>query len=257
MRLAYDNADTFLRWRATSYLDLQGEEMDDLNERIDAFHAWHRVEALPKYAKLASQAATRAEDGISPADIVWGYDAFMAQVGELLREAATRIAPMLDRLTPEQVAHIESRFAEDNRRFARENMRGTEKDRRERRFKRTTERLEEWLGRLTDGQVERVRAFAERTPGFDELRLADRKRLQGEFLSIVRAHEASRRLAASALDWRRGRDPRYAEASDRFRDEYFALLAEIDRTLEPRQRAHFVGRLRGFAEDFAELSTQR
>lgn len=253
MRLAYENADTFVRWRASSYLDLQGEAADDLNDRIDAFHAWHRANALPQYAALAREAAARAERGISPDDIVWGYDSFMAQARESLREAARRIAPLLDRLTPGQVAHMEERFAEDNRKFARENMKGSDKERRRLRFRRAQERLEDWVGPLSDDQAERVRRFADETPLFDELRLADRKRLQAEFLAIVRAHEATRRLADAATSWQRGRDPAYAAASDAFRAGYFALLADLDKTLSADQRRHFVARLRGFAEDFDAL----
>src|SRR5205814_5271099 len=141
-----------------------------------------RAEALPQYARLASEAAARVEAGITPADIVWGYDAFIVQAMQSLREAAERIAPVLDRLTAEQVAHLEERFAEDNRKFARENMRGSEKERRSLRFRRTRERLEDWLGGLSDAQLELVRQYAERTPLFDELRDRERKRLQGELL---------------------------------------------------------------------------
>jgi len=48
VRFAYENADAYLRWKAGSYLDLQGEEADELDDRIDEFHAWHRRHALPK-----------------------------------------------------------------------------------------------------------------------------------------------------------------------------------------------------------------
>ena len=257
MRVAYDNADTFLRWRATSYLDLHGEALEDLGERIDAFHAWHREQALPQYARLSAQAAARVESGLAPADIVWGYDAFMAQAMVLLREAAERIAPVLDALAPEQIAHLEARFAEDNRRFARENMKGSEKDRRQLRLRRTRERLDDWLGSLNDGQAALVREFAERSPIFDELRDRERKRLQGEIVALARAKEARKRLPALAADWRQGREPAYAAASDAFRDQYFALLAELDKTLSPAQRAHLAGRLRGYAEDFEALSKGR
>ncbi|MGE5639358.1 MAG: DUF6279 family lipoprotein [Clostridia bacterium] len=258
MRLAYDNADAFVRWRATSYLDLHGEAMDELNDRIDAFHAWHRAQVLPQYARLAGEAAARVADGrITPEDIVWGYDSFMAQVRYSLREAAERIAPLLDRLTPEQVRHLEERFRDDNRKFARENMAGSEEDRRSLRFKRTRERLEEWLGRLSDAQLERVRRFADETPLFDELRDRERKRLQAGFLEIVRAREARRRLPEAAANWTRGRDPAYTAASDGFRRAYFALLAELDRGLSGEQRAHLVARLRGFADDFQELAAAR
>src|SRR5437867_10793184 len=37
-RLAYDHADTWLRWRAGNYLDVHGEQAEELDERIDAFH---------------------------------------------------------------------------------------------------------------------------------------------------------------------------------------------------------------------------
>jgi len=254
MRLAYDNADTFMRWRATSYLDLHGEAMEELDERIAAFHAWHRAEALPQYAKLAHEAARRVEGRASPEDIVWGYDSLMAQARESLREAAERIAPLLDKLTPEQVRHVEDRFAEDNRKFARENMKPNEKDRRRLRFKRTRERLEDWVGSLSDAQLDRVREYAERTPIFDELRDRDNKRLQAQLIAIVRAREAQKRLRDTALAWREGRDPAYAAASDAFRKEYFAMLLDVERSLSPEQRAHLIGRLRGFAEDFTALA---
>jgi hypothetical protein len=257
MRIAYENADTFVRWRASNYLDLQSEASADLDERIDAFHAWHRAQELPLYSRLAGEAAKRIEDGVSPADIVWGYDSFMARARESMREAAERIAPVLDRLTPEQVKQIEKGFAEDNRKFARENMRGSDTDRRHLRFKRTRERLEDWVGRLSDEQLERVRKYAETAPLFDELRDRDRKRLQAQILEIVRARQAQARLRDAAANYQAGRDPAYDAASNAFRKEYFAMLMDVDRTLSAEQRARLLSRLRGFAEDFSALAASR
>ncbi len=256
IRLAYESADSFVRWRASSYLDLHGELAEEVHERIDAFHDWHRNRELPEYARLAEEAARRIGDGVSPADIVWGYDSFIARAQESLREAAERIAPVLDRLPPEQVKSIEKGFAEDNRKFARENMRGSEKDRRDKRFKRTRERLEDWVGRLTQEQLERVRQHVDSAPLYDELRDRDRKRLQAEFLRIVRAREAQQRLPALARDYAKGRDPAYAAASEAYRREYFDMLLDLDRMLTAQQRARLVTRLRGFAEDFTALAAR-
>jgi len=47
VRFVYDNADTYLRWRAATYLDLDGAMADELDERIGAFMVWHRAQALP------------------------------------------------------------------------------------------------------------------------------------------------------------------------------------------------------------------
>ena len=74
MRFAYDNADAYLRWQVHSYIVVEGQDADELDERIDEFHAWHRKNALPKYVTIAHEVAQRFSDGLSHADLVWGYD---------------------------------------------------------------------------------------------------------------------------------------------------------------------------------------
>src|SRR6185503_19908918 len=103
-------------------------------------------------------------------------------------------APMLDRLTPAQVAQNERRFADENRQFQRDNLRGGERERRRKRARFVADRLEDWVGKLSQVQMERVRDYAERMPLVDDLRDRDRKRLQREVLAIIRAREARERL---------------------------------------------------------------
>jgi len=254
LRLAYDNADTYLLFRAKSYLDLDAKGSDELDERIDEFFAWHRRTALPQYARLSEEAAKRMTRGLSRDDLVWGYDSLVAHARQSLRFAAERVAPLLDRLTPQQVAHMEKRFAEDNRKFAREYLRGSEADRRKRRAKRLEERLEDWVGNLSSMQTEKVRQFSERMPLYDELRAKDRQRMQAEFVDMIRKREAQKRLPDWIANWERGRDPAHAGASERFRQEYLVLLLEIDKTLTPGQRNRAAATFRRYAEDFRVLA---
>jgi len=256
LRLAYDNADTYLRWRAGSYLDIHGKAGDELDERIDAFFDWHRAKALPHYARLSDEAAKRLGKGLSPEDVVWGYDVLQVQARESLRQAAMQIAPMLDRLDAKQIGHLERRLAEDNRRFARENLGGSEAERRALRAKRMQERLEEWVGRLTREQVQRVKLYAERAPLTDEFRDRDRKRLQAELLAMVKKREAVKRLPDRAANWQQGRDPAFVAANEIWRRELNSLLLDLDRTLTPQQRARAVANFRRYAEDFAALAAQ-
>jgi hypothetical protein len=254
LRFAYDNADTYLFFRANSYLDLDPKSSDELDERINEFFAWHRKNALPQYTRLAEEAAKRVSKGLSREDLVWGYDSVVAHARQSLRVAAERIAPLLDRLTPQQIAHMEKRFAEDNRKFAREFLRGSEPERRKRRAKRVEERLEDWVGQLSAVQLEKIRQFSERTALYDELRARDRERMQGELVAMIRKREAQRRLADWSANWERGRDPAHLGASERFRHEYYALLLEIDRTLTQQQRARAAANFRRYAEDFSLLA---
>jgi Family of unknown function (DUF6279) len=255
VRLVYDNADTYLRWRASHYLDLDAEMTDELEERIAAFMAWHRLQALPKYAQLLDEAGQRFERHLTPADLVWGYDSVMTQARESLRMAAVQGAPLLDRLNAKQIANLERKLADDNRRFARENLRGDERERRKRRTERTAERVEDWVGRLTKAQLERVAQYAERAPLLDEFRDRDHKRIQGEFLAIVRAREAKKRLPEFAVNWDRGRDPAYLAALEAARKEFSAMLLDLERSLSPQQRTRAAGELHRYAEDFRILSS--
>jgi hypothetical protein len=254
LRFAYESADSYLLYRAKGYLDLDEKGSDELEQRIDQFFAWHRRNALPQYARISEEAAKRVTKGLSREDLVWGYDSLVANARQSLRVAAERIAPLLERLTPQQVAHMEKRFAEDNRKFAREYLRGAEADRRKRRAKRVEERLEDWVGNLSSVQLEKVRQFSERTPLYDELRARDRERMQAEFLAMIRKREAQKRLPDWSANWERGRDPAHLAASERFRQDYFTLVLEIDKTLTPQQRNRAAANFRRYAEDFTVLA---
>lgn len=256
-RLAYTNADVFLRWQANRYFDFNGEQSEALDTRIAFFLAWHRAEALPQYARLADEAGRRLARGLAREDLIWGYDALRAQTRESLRAAATEMAGLLDRLEPGQIDRLERRFAEDNRKFARENLSGTVEERRKRRVKRNLERLEDWFGPLTDAQLERVKRYSERAPqGYDEMRDRERKRLQSELVAILRAQEARQRLADWAPHWERNREPAHAAATRELVAEFFDMLLDLDRTLSAAQRAQAVTRVGEYVSDFEHLARQ-
>jgi len=255
-RVAYNNADLFLRWQANHYLDFQDDQTEELDRALAAFLAWHRAKALPQYARLGEEAAARLQRGLKRADLEWSYDAVRAQVRESLGAGAGEAAGLLDRLSPGQIGHLEKRLAEDNRKFAKERIQGTMEERQQRRVKRNIERLEEWFGPLDDAQAERVRRYSARAPFSAELQERDRKRRQSEFVAMLRAKEARQRLAPWLQDWEAGRAPEYVQATLATRDEYMDLLLDVDRMLSAGQRERAVERLRRFAALFDSLARQ-
>jgi hypothetical protein len=255
-RIAYNNADVFLRWQANYYFDFQGGQTDELDRSLAAFVAWHRAKALPQYAQLGDEAAARMLRGVRREDLDWSYDAVRAQVREALGAAAGEAAGLLDRLSAEQISHLEQRLAEENRKFAKEWIQGTMEERHKRRVTRNLERLEEWFGPLSEAQAERVQRYSARAPFSAELRDRDRKRRQAEFVAMLRAREAARRLARWAEDWEAGREPAYVEAARATHAEYVELLLDLDRTLSPDQREHAAKRLKRYATLFDSLARQ-
>lgn len=255
-RLAYNNADVFLRWQANHFLDFEGEQSEELDRSLEAFLGWHRAKALPQYARLADEAASRVSRGIRQEDLDWSYDAVLAQVRDALGAAASESAGLLDRVSPEQISHLERRLAESNREFAKEHVQGTMEERHKRRVKRNFERLEEWFGPLSEAQVARVERYSERAPFSADLRERDRNRRQAEFLAMLRAREARKRLVPWVQDWEAGREPAYVAATRATRAEYMDLLLDLDRTLAAEQREHLANRLKRFSGLFESLHRQ-
>jgi hypothetical protein len=189
--------------------------------------------------------------------MVWGYDAIRQQAREGLRRAGAESGDFLDRLTPAQIEQLERRFAEDNQKFAIEWLDGTPAEQRARRLKRLTHTLEDWLGELSDAQRERVRQFNEAAPLNGALRERERRRRQAELLAMLRARESAQRFADWTAEWDRGRDPAFARANREFTQGLLTMLADLERTLSPRQRALAVARLREHARDFQVLAAAR
>lgn len=256
LQLGYNNADTLLQWRGGRYFGFEDEQKAEFERRVQRFLAWHRRSELPRYAHVANELAGRLERGVSLDDLVWGYDAFQAHLRQSLKAGGGEIGDLLDALSPAQVEKFQAQLERENRDFAKEHgLREPPEERRARRVKRNLERMEDWVGPLTEAQVERVVLYSKRAPLDDELRDRDRRRMQRELLAIVKAKEAKKRLAQWAAVWDQNRDPAYEAARKANLQEFYSMLLDLDKTLSPGQRSRAVRRLRGFAGDFVALAS--
>ena len=256
VQLGYNSADLLLRWRGERYFDFQGEQSDAYAVRVANLMRWHRANALPEYAKSADEAAQRIARGLSREDLVWGYDSVRGHLNSVLRAAAGEVAGLLDQLTPAQLENLERRLAGDNRDFESEQLSGTLEQRRTRRVKRSIERLEDWVGELSSGQLERVQRYGARAPLTAEYRDRERRRLQRGLVEMLKAREARARLVDFVVRWDSHREPDHDSASRVYLDEYFSMLLDIERTLTPAQREKAVLRMRALARDFAALARE-
>ena len=157
----------------------------------------------------------------------------------------------------EKIAHLERRSDEENRKFAEQRLAGTIAERRERRFRRLVHTLEDWVGELSDAQSTRVREYTGSAPLNAELRERERRRRQAELLAMLRARDSAARLAEWAAHWDAGRDPDFAAANQAATQALLTLLADLERTLSPRQRTVAIARLREYARDFDLLAAAR
>jgi Family of unknown function (DUF6279) len=261
IRMAYDNADTALRFMASSYLDLDAAQAEDLRLRIVEFHQWHRESEVPAYAALMRSAGDRAARGITGDDVAWGLDNVRARYRKFAAKAAEDAAPVLATLSAEQIAGLERKFAENNEKFERNFLQADDVKRGRAQTKRMLEQFRDFAGDLTAEQEARIQRFAVAHEKHVALRLDDRREWQRDFVAAIKSQRTPHQLGAALADIFDHPERRRTEAfvrEDKAWDQALGqLIVELDRSLSPQQRAHVVRRFSEYASDFAALSGER
>ena len=260
-RLAYDNADTVLRFMASSYLDLDAAQSDDLAPRIVRFHQWHRSSELPAYAALLRSAGQRAAKGITAEDVAWGLGNVRLRYRRLAAKAAEDAAPVLATLAPAQLAALERKLAEDNEKYAKKFLSSDDKERGRGQLKRMLERFRDFAGDLSPDQEARIERFALDHERHVSLRFEERRRWQRDCVAALKEQhepqELGRRLAEMFTRPELHRSEEFIREDKRWDEDLGQLIADLDRSLSPKQRAHVVRRLSDYAEDFSVLAGRR
>lgn len=259
-RLAYNNADSVVRWMANDYFALEGPQEDDFKARLARFHAWHRSEELPRYSVLMTSAGDKLADGLTAPELLWAWENVKGRYRRMAAHAAPELAAVLATLTPAQFDRLDKKFAESDAEYAKKYLKGDEAEQRKRRDKRNLELMREWFGDLTDEQEAQLKASIGKLPLLYALRLQNRQLRQGEFVALLKAYrnpaELEPRLKQWLTDWEEGGSPEYRRLSELHREGYIQMLLELDRGLTPAQRVHAVTRFYEYAEIFKALAEQ-
>jgi hypothetical protein len=260
MRVVYNNGDFALRVMANEYFDTSGDQEVLLKAQLARFHEWHRREELPAYSRLFQSAADRAARGLQPEDVSWAIVSVRERYRQVVAQAAGDGAPVIASLKPDNYAALERKFTDVNAKFTREYLSGDQAKRDRARAKWFEERIEWFVGDLTEVQVALIHRFVQGQPRMNEVRLADRKRRQQEFVALIRKYQSSPELASRMRDffvhWERDRGAEHARLAREWEGRLSQLVVELDRTLTPHQRAHLVGRFESLAEDARVLAQQ-
>lgn len=263
-RLVYGQIDHVIFLTLDRYLDVNAGYEIRLKERIARYVDWHRRTQLPAYAQILRDAAERLHGPVGKAEVV----AFNERVYERLRVMALRAVPdfadLALSLTPENLRHLEKKFAESNEQFRKEHVAGSEETLRRRRFEKSLESYEDWFGRLDGTQRERLREKMQGQPLHGALRYEERLRRQRELLALLARVQKERPEAKTVEAWMR--DYAYRFEHPPTTEQRAQVDAMIDTAAEnirfviamatPEQRAAARRRIQGYLDDIRQLTEQ-
>ncbi|GIZ51926.1 DUF6279 family lipoprotein [Noviherbaspirillum aridicola] len=265
LRFGYANGDTFLYWWLDGYVDFTDAQKPWVKRDIDQLLAWHRKTQLPDYARLLAGVQQKLASQASADEVLAEYAQIRKRADVAIERALPHLTELALSLEPEQIAHLERKFASNNDSYRKEYLRGSVEDRQRLRFKKVMKQAEYWFGNFSDEQEARIRAASDARPLDNEIWLAERQRRQQEMLKMLkklRAEQPSREAAQAML-----RD--YAQASfdnftyaehrqffDGTRQGMAEMIATIINIATPQQREHASQRLQKWIDDSRALAAR-
>ncbi len=257
VNLAYDNATSLIADRLEDAFALTEEQSAGLQPRLDQLLAWHRSEELPRYRDLLDEAATRAVDGISAAEIIWLSESVRLEWHRLLERTIDCCGDLAVTLTREQIAHFARYHREASEDFD-DYLRMSLQQREIYREDQQLERLEKWFGDLDYSVERRIRARLQSVPDIWEPWLRFREARQREVLRVLTEVADGEQLQRELKYVLLSPDSAHAREFEPPRREYWrryaAAIEDISSWLSPGQHRHAVERLRDYAQVVTQLA---
>lgn len=270
IKLAYNNAPEFGYWWLDAYGDFNETQSPKVRAELARLLLWHRTEELPKIADLLQKAQHLATADTSPAPVCALFADARLRFNAITTQAEPVTVSLAMSLSPEQITHIERKFAKNNTEWRNDWLKLTPPERIDKRFKSNLERSEEFYGKLEDRQLATLRSSLAASIYDTELTHAERMRRQQDLLQTLKQitgaggavpkpgiAEATAALRGYVERTINSPNPVYRTYNDKIIVESCTLFAQLHNSATPDQRARAVRRLAAYERDARELNGQR
>jgi hypothetical protein len=265
LRLGYANGDTVTYWWLNSYIDINEEQKPWVRQDIERLFTWHRKTQLGDYAQYLEQVQQRLQHPVKPDDVMQDYAGIKKRSLVFIDKALPELTRLAMDLQPEQIAHLEKKFASNNEAYRKEYLKGNLEDRQLFRFKKVLKQAEYWFGNFTSEQEAQIRKASDARPLDNELWAEERRQRQQELLRILRKIQSDKpsKEAVSAMlrqyVERSFDNFTYAEHKDFFdgmRNGSANMVAVIANVATQEQREHARERLQKWIDDCRALAAK-
>lgn len=266
LRIGYGNGETVAYWWLNGYVDIDQAQRSWVRQRIDDWFAWHRRNELPDYARLLADWRGRLKQPrLGEAEVLQAYADVRARTLRGLDHALPGLAELALSLRPEQIDHVEKKFAANDDKFRREYLGDDREALQEARFRKALKQAEYWFGDFSREQRTAIRAASDARPLDPQAVLAERRRRQAAFVALLRRIRADkpprekveallREQFVAAIDHATD-DPQRRAFFDTSRHGSARFAATIVNLATPAQKTHAAKLLQEWTDDLSRMAT--
>jgi len=257
--LLYDYADKLVLYKVEDDFDLDKAQRVRLKADVEAYFQWHRKTLLPAYADFLSYIVDSARVSLRPGEIDSGYQRYQEIYRRTMEPVAEKSTALLLSLSPDQIEGWIERQRKKNRKLHKD-FSGSQPERLEHRAKKIIDELEDWTGRLSKEQKEKIRVLNGSVPWNGILWLDLREKVQERVAEMAKRKAPADSLQAYLAQYYLGDENL---KSDEFRERYRdfeqrlkTFIYAIRNLLTDEQRARFLQQVEKLAQDFRTRSQQ-
>ncbi|POA19388.1 hypothetical protein C1886_12640 [Pseudomonas sp. FW300-N1A1] len=259
--LAYRNLDTIIPWTLNDYLNMDREQKDWLEERLEEHLQWHCATQLPDYLDWL----TRTRQMVSTRQVTdTALQARTLEAKQAIARTARQITPsaveLLRGMNDQQVNEMKLAFAKDVRERQEKYVEPPLARQIQRRSQRMDKRLTDWLGPLNKAQQQRVLAWSTALGDQNRLWIANRAHWQALFSQAMDQRHTSdfaQRIETLLVDRESLWTPAYRQAYANAEVQARALLVDLMADSNDEQRQHLQNRIDKVRDQFNALKCLR
>ncbi|MFM7332037.1 MAG: DUF6279 family lipoprotein [Brachymonas sp.] len=265
IKLAYNQAPDLTYWWLDGYFDFNEQQTPKVRDELTKLFAWHRTQELPKTAAFLSDAARLMPGDISAAQVCLLYAQARGLLDNVSEQAMPALAELAPTITPEQINHLNRKFAKVNEEFARDYIRGSNKERIEKSIKRSIDRSESLYGKLGEAQITVIQRLVNETIFDAAFSLKERQRRQQDLIERLNTLANSKASAATAQQSVRdyftrvwtSPDTAYRAYAEKLTQQNCQSFASVHNSTTAAQRAKAVQVLKGYEQDLRSLTAAK
>lgn len=175
VKFAYNNLDLITPWYLDDYIELNSEQRQIFDQRLQQLHVWHRDQELPQYQQTLSDLHQHLyEAELDPQRIGSAILQFRGHWDTLIQQATPAIIELSRTLSDTQVSALFGELEERNqKRLKRADTPAEHK-------RDSLELVEKWMGQLTKQQRAWVEDFAQNNPDLTQKTVAAHRAFQAQ-----------------------------------------------------------------------------
>ncbi|WP_445577584.1 DUF6279 domain-containing protein [Pseudomonas sp. E141] len=255
--LAYRNLDLIIPWTLNDYLDINGEQKDWFNDRLNEHLNWHCTTQLPGYLDWLDRLKNMVQTNqVTDQALQQRTREAKAAIAETAREITPSAIELLQGLNDDQVADMDAAFVKDQRKRQQQYLKPTLQQQIQERSERMEKRLNDWLGPLSETQRQRVQAWSRALGDQNQQWIANRAHWQNQFSeAVAQRHNPDfpKRIEQLLVDRESLWTPAYRQAFDKTEAQARSLLVDVMADSTPTQREHLLRKIDRVKKDFSDL----